>query len=283
MRRIWRFAIIPHRRPKITKEECERCGFFRTGKKARRTGGTGKVKDRQTMKEKVVYSKLLIIGAAALCTTATFGASVWEDAILWFNGAADLNNDGMWTGNVQSRGSGLWSQCNGYSVGCELPDARHGALAYSASQAVSYVSDNQTVCENSGFQIRTNDVHFTAWGNKTVKWPCLYLPQTPSGNPDAPYAQSMDLFADGGCPITGNNWSVLVRCRIEDCYRYNWGGAWLLGVITTDLGGARELRIGFTQGGWTEDYSSPYYLGALPSSTWHAGTDSFVFSSLTNP
>ena len=197
----------------------------------------------------------------AIPTSASAG-SVWKDAIFWFNGAADLNNDGMWTGNAQSSGSGIWSRSNGYSAGCELPDARHGALAYSESQVFNYAADNQTACANSGFQIRTNDVPFTAWGNKTVKCPCLYLPQTPSGNPDAPYAQSMDLFADGGCPITGNNWSVLFRCRIEDCFRYNWGGSWLLGIITTDLGGPKELRIGFTQGGWTEDFSSPYYVGA---------------------
>ena len=198
--------------------------------------------------------------AATTVPTTSYGESVWKDAVLWFNGAADLNGDGKWNGNV---GSPVPVKCDGTSSASELPDARHGALAYSDSQVVSYATGNQTAYENSGFQIRTNDVHFTAWGNKTVKWPCLYLPQTPSGNPDAPYAQSMDLFADGGCPITGNNWSVLFRCRIEDCFQYNWGGSWLLCITTTDLGGAKELRIGFTQGGWTGDFSTPYYVGAL--------------------
>jgi hypothetical protein len=198
--------------------------------------------------------------AATTVPTTSYGGSVWKDAVLWMNGPVDLNGDGKWNGNV---GYPVQVKCDGTSTASELPDARHGALAYSDSQVVSLATGNQTVYENSGFQIRTNDVHFTAWGNKTVKWPCLYLPQTSSGNPDAPYAQRMDLFADGGCPITGNNWSVLFRCRIEDCFQYNWGGSWLLGIITKDLGGARELRIGFCQSGWTSDFTSPYYVGAL--------------------
>ena len=218
-----------------------------------------------TMNRLIILNQACIRAAVALTAVAigcmtTFGASVWEDAVLWMNGPVDLNGDGKWNGNV---GSPVPVKCDGTSSASELPDARHGALAYSSSQVVSYATANQTVYENSGFQIRTNDVHFTAWGNKTVKWPCLYLPQAPSGDPDAPYAQRMDLFADGGCPITGNNWSVLFRCRIEDCFRYNWGGSWLLCITTTDLGGAKELRIGFNQGGWTQDFSSPYYVGAL--------------------
>ena len=198
--------------------------------------------------------------AATTMSTTSYGESVWKDAVLWMNGPVDLNGNGKWDGNL---GYPVQVKCDGTSAASELPDARHGALAYSDSQVVSLATGNQTVYDNSGFQIRTNDVHFTAWGNKTAKWPCLYLPQASSGNPDAPYAQRMDLFADGGCPITGNNWSVLFRCRIENCFQYNWGGSWLLGIVTTDLGGPRELRIGFCQSGWTSDFTSPYYVGAL--------------------
>ena len=210
------------------------------------------------MKENVVYSKFLIICAAAVCTTTAFGASVWKDAILWFNGAADLNNDGMWTGNVQNSGSGVWSQSNGYSAGCELPDARHGALAYSASQAFNYQNEAADVYNTAGFQIRTNDVCMTAWGNKVVKCPCLYLPQTRVNG--TTYAQNFMLFGGGKPPIAGNNWTALFRCRIDNYVEYG-DPSWLLRVLTTDLGGVRELRFGFKQEGWGGSTTAPYYVG----------------------
>ncbi len=193
----------------------------------------------------------------AIPTSASAG-SVWKDAILWFNGAADLNNDGMWTGNEQNSGSHVWSRSNGSSAGCELPDARHGALAYSESQVFNYQNEAADVYNTAGFQIRTNDVCMTAWGNKVVKCPCLYLPQTRVNG--TTYAQNFMLFGGGKPPIAGNNWTALFRCRIDDYVEYG-ANSWLLRVLTTDLGGVRELRFGFKQEGWGGSATAPYYLG----------------------
>ena len=196
--------------------------------------------------------------AATTVSTASYGESVWKDAIIWFNGAADLNNDGMWTGNEQNSGSHVWSRSNGSSAGCELPDARHGALAYSESQLFNYQNEAADVYNTAGFQIRTNDVGMTAWGNKVVKCPCLYLPQTRVNG--TTYAQNFMLFGGGRPPIAGNNWTALFRCRIDDYVEYG-ENSWLLRVLTTDLGGVRELRFGFKQEGWGGSATAPYYLG----------------------
>ena len=176
------------------------------------------------------------------CMT-TFGASVWRDAILWYNGAVDLNNDGYWTGNDYA-GTTIPRKCNGSSTGCELPDARHGALSASDTQILNYATGNGDVYNNSRFGIRTNDVHFTAWGNKTVKWPCLYLPQAPSGK-KYPYSQ-MFVMNNGGKLITSDQWTILFRCRI-DGFGVAGGNSWIWKTETdTSKGGEKkEIRIGF--------------------------------------
>ena len=179
------------------------------------------------------------------CAT-TFGSSVWQDALLWFNGPVDANNDGKWTGNVSATDSGVSvpRKCDGTGgATCEMPDARHGALASSNTQKLNYSTGSATVYEQSGFLIRTNDVHFTAWGNKTVAWPCLYLPQATNGA--TCYAQRWQMF-DGAKLISGNQWTILFRCRIDD-YLLEGNSAWVWCTKTdTSKGGAeKEIRIGF--------------------------------------
>ena len=175
------------------------------------------------------------------CMT-TFGASVWKDAILWYNGAVDLNNDGYWTGNVVD--GGIPRKCDGTGAGSELPDARHGAFPSHNTQILNYATGNTYVYNNSGFRIRTNDVHFTAWGNKTVKWPCLYLPQAPSGY-KFPYSQ-MFVINNSSKLITSDTWTILFRCRIDD-FCAEGGNSWIWKTETdTSKGGEKkDIRIGF--------------------------------------
>jgi len=186
--------------------------------------------------------RALVSLIVALCCATTFGSSVWQDALLWFNGPVDANNDGKWTGNVIS--GGIPRQCDGTGgATCEMPDARHGALASSNTQKLNYSTGDATVNQKSGFLIRTNDVHFTAWGNKTAAWPCIYLPQTTNGN--TCYAQRWQMF-DGSKLISGNQWTILFRCRIDD-YLLEGNPAWVWCTKTdTSKGGAeKEIRIGF--------------------------------------
>ena len=187
-------------------------------------------------------SRFLVLLIVALCCATTFGSSVWRDALLWFNGPVDANNDGKWTGNVIS--GGIPRQCDGTGGDtCEMPDARHGALASSNTQILNYSTGDATVYQQSGFLIRTNDVHFTAWGNKTVAWPCLYLPQTDNGTKC--YAHRWQMF-DGAKLISGNQWTILFRCRIDD-YLLEGNPAWVWNTVTdtSKASGQREIRIGF--------------------------------------
>ena len=190
--------------------------------------------------------RALVSLIVVLCCATTFGSSVWQDALLWFNGPVDANNDGKWTGNVSATDSGVSvpRKCDGTGgATCEMPDARHGALASSNTQKLNYSTGSATVYQQSGFQIRTNDVHFTAWGNKTAAWPCIYLPQTTNEN--TCYAQRWQMF-DGAKLISGNQWTILFRCRIDD-YLLEGNSAWVWCTKTdTSKGGAeKEIRIGF--------------------------------------
>ena len=191
-------------------------------------------------------SRFLVLLIVALCCATTFGSSVWQDALLWFNGPVDANNDGKWTGNVSATDSGVSvpRKCDGTGgATCEMPDARHGALASSNTQKLNYSTGSATVYQQSGFQIRTNDVHFTAWGNKTAAWPCLYLPQAPSGGQ---YVYSQRWSLEGGQLITGNQWTVLFRCRIDDfCTVGNNSWLWCTKTDTSKGGAEKEIRLGF--------------------------------------
>ena len=185
---------------------------------------------------------IVVTTSATLTAPAASAGSVWEDALLWFNGPVDANGDGKWTGNVTS--GGIPRQCDGTGGDtCEMPDARHGALASSNTQKLNYSTGDTTVFQQSRFLIRTNDVHFTAWGNKTVAWPCLYLPQATNGA--TCYAQRWQMF-DGAKLISGNQWTILFRCRIDD-YLLEGNSAWVWCTRTdTSKGGAeKEIRIGF--------------------------------------
>ena len=191
-------------------------------------------------------SRFLVLLIVAFSCATTFGSSVWQDALLWFNGPVDANNDGKWTGNVSATDSGVSvpRKCDGTGGdSCEMPDARHGALASYGTQKLNYSSGSATVYQQSGFQIRTNDVHFTAWGNKTAAWPCLYLPQATNGA--TCYAHRWQMF-DGAKLISGNQWTILFRCRIDD-YLLEGNPAWVWCTKTdTSKGGAeKEIRIGF--------------------------------------
>ena len=201
-----------------------------------------------------ILASALAIQTAIPATSATAG-SVWQDALLWFNGPVDANNDGKWTGNVSE--GGVPRKCDGTGgASCEMPDARHGALASSNTQKLNYSTGSATVYQQSGFQIRTNDVHFTAWGNKTVAWPCLYLPQTPSGGQ---YVYSQRWSLEGGQLITGNQWTVLFRCRIDDfCTVGNNSWLWCTKTDTSKGGTEKEIRIGFGLNNNTSDTTNNY-------------------------
>ena len=204
---------------------------------------TGDTMNLKSTSAAVLASALAL--QTAIPTSASAG-SVWEDALLWFNGPVDANGDGKWTGNVSATDSGVSvpRKCDGTGgASCEMPDARHGALASSNTQKLNYSTGSATVYQQSGFLIRTNDVHFTAWGNKTVAWPCLYLPQATNGA--TCYAQRWQMF-DGAKLISGNQWTILFRCRIDD-YLLEGNSAWVWCTKTdTSKGGAeKEIRIGF--------------------------------------
>ena len=191
-------------------------------------------------------SRVLVSLMVAFSCATTFGASVWQDALLWFNGPVDANNDGKWTGNVSATDSGVSvpRKCDGTGgATCEMPDARHGALSSSNTQKLNYSTGSATVYQQSGFLIRTNDVHFTAWGNKTAAWPCLYLPQTTNGA--TCYAHRWQMF-DGAKLISGDQWTILFRCRIDD-YLLEGNPAWVWNAVTdtSKASSQKEIRIGF--------------------------------------
>lgn len=199
--------------------------------------------------------------AAAALPGQVRASSVWEDAILWFNGPVDANGDGLWTGNVTAADGGVAvpRQCDGTGgAACEMPDARHGALGSSVSQKLNYSTGSALVYQKSGFQIRTNDVHFTAWGNKTAAWPCLYLPQAASGGQ---YVYSQRWAMGGGAKlVTSDQWTVLFRCRIDDyCTEGNNSWLWCTKTDTSRGGAEKEIRIGFgPNGANTADTTNRY-------------------------
>lgn len=97
-------------------------------------------------------------------------------------------------------------------------------------------------------------MHFTAWGNKTVAWPCLYMPQ------HAGYQQRWALF-NGTSPIVGNEWTVLFRCRLEN-FLTEGGRAWVFAANTTNLGGQRAIRLGFGRVDSSQNVKDPIYVKA---------------------
>ena len=225
-----------------------------------------------TTRTTAALASALAIQAAIPATSATAG-SVWQDALLWFNGPVDANNDGKWTGNKSE--NGVPRKCDGTGgATCEMPDARHGALASSNSQKLNYSTGSATVYQQSGFLIRTNDVHFTAWGNKTVAWPCLYLPQTPSGDQ---YVYSQRWSLEGGQLITGNQWTVLFRCRIDDfCTVGNNSWLWCTKTDTSKGGEEKEIRFGFGRNNNNTSDTTNNYVKVILGGGQNAFTDLYV-------
>ena len=68
---------------------------------------------------------IVVTTSATLTAPAASAGSVWEDALLWFNGPVDANGDGKWTGNVSATDSGVSGprKCDGTGGGqTKTPD-----------------------------------------------------------------------------------------------------------------------------------------------------------------
>lgn len=174
----------------------------------------------------------------ALFAVAPSGAasSVWEEAFVKIDGAVDLNGDGRWTPSESASKQGATSST------AEIPDARHGALAQSDSQVLTYGSSNSGVISRSGVRIVEKKVVKTSCGGATNTQAVLYFPQVANGT--GKYSFENVWFKTDAHPLgTGSEWTVVIRCRLE-----NFVGSavsYVFGVKTTTLGGQKEIRLGW--------------------------------------
>lgn len=185
--------------------------------------------------------------AAAFVAMPAGAESVWRDAYIRIDGASDLNGDGLWTPN---KSSALQDETVAES---EIPDSRHGALATYAGQRLLHGSSDSGVISRSGARIANKDVVMTSCGGRTVNMPVIYFPQTAYNGGNS----LENIYLDSSTsPISGNEWTVLLRCRHEAFI--SSAVAYVFGVKTTNLGGQKEIRLGWGNNPWNTSDTKRY-------------------------
>ncbi len=196
--------------------------------------------------------------AAALFAVAPAGAasSVWEDAYIRIDGATDLNSDGLWTPATAA------NKHDGDTATAEIRDTRHAALANPSSQRLAYGSSNSGVISRSGVRIVNKDVVMPGCGGRTVNMPVLYFPQAAY---NGGYSLETINLNDTNCPISGNEWTVLIRCRQEEFLSTI---AYVFALRTTNRGGVKEIRLGWGKNPNNSNDSQQYLCVTTGNTRW---------------
>lgn len=192
-----------------------------------------------------------LAGAIIFATTAASAASVWEDAYIRIDGATDLNGDGLWTPATAA------NKHDGDTATAEIRDSRHAALANPSSQRLAYGSSDSGVISRSGVRIVNKDVVMTSCGGRTVNMPVLYFPQAAY---NSGYSFENLFLNDTTCPVSGNEWTVLLRCCHEE---FIGGISYVFGLKTTNLGGQKEIRLGWGNNPWNTSDTGKYLCVTL--------------------
>ena len=180
-----------------------------------------------------LFATSAAFAAVAFAAVPAEAASVWEDAYIRIDGATDLNGDGRWTPATAA------NKHDGDTATAEIRDTRHAALANPSSQRLAYGSSDSGVISRSGVRIVNKDVVMPGCGGRTVNMPVLYFPQAAY---NSGYSFENLFLNDTKCPVSGNEWTVLIRCRHEEFISTI---AYVFGLKTPNLGGEKEIRLGW--------------------------------------